>query len=63
MWKVPGIKQESPLAGWPKGLLFHPQGVVGQTEYVIRVVIGQMDFEDVQAPVDGIDQASLRASR
>src|SRR4029077_3669888 len=32
------------------------QGVVGQVENVIRLVVGQMDLEQYQAAVDGVDQ-------
>ena len=33
------------------------QGVIGQVEHVIRLVIGQMNFEQVQLVIDGIDKA------
>ena len=35
------------------------QGVVGEVEDVVGLVIGQMDLEQVQAVVDGVDQAEL----
>ena len=35
------------------------QRVVGQVQHVIRLVIGQMDFQQVHAAVDGLDQAAL----
>ena len=35
------------------------QGVVGEVEHVIGFVIRQMDLEQVQAAVDGVDQAEL----
>ena len=35
------------------------QGVVGQVQHVIRLVIGQMDFQQVHAAVDGLDQPDL----
>ena len=33
------------------------QGVVGEVEHVIGFVVGQVDLEQVQALVDGVDQA------
>ncbi len=33
------------------------QGVVGQVEDMIGLVVGQMDFEQVQVVVDGVDEA------
>ena len=35
------------------------QGVVGEVEHVIGLVIGQMNLEQVQLVIDGIDQADL----
>ena len=35
------------------------QGVVGQVQHVIRLVIGHVDFQQVQAAVDGVDQSDL----
>jgi hypothetical protein len=38
------------------------QGVVGKVEDVIRLVIGQMNLEQVQVVVDGIDEATPRSA-
>src|SRR5262249_28073998 len=35
------------------------EGVVGDIEDMIGLVIGQVDLEQVQAPVEGVDQAEL----
>ena len=35
------------------------QGVVGEVEDVIRLVVGQVDLEQVQPAVDGLGQAQL----
>ena len=35
------------------------RGVVGEVEDVIGLVVGQVDLEQVQAPVDGVDEAEL----
>ena len=35
------------------------QGVVGEVQHVVGLVIRQMDLEQVQAPVDGLGQAQL----
>ena len=35
------------------------QGVVGEVEHVIGLVVGQVDLEQVQAAVDGVDEAEL----
>ena len=39
------------------------QGVVGEVEDVIRLVKRQMDLEQVQPVVDGVDQADLSSQR
>ena len=35
------------------------QGVVGEVEDVVGLVVGQVDLEQVQAVVDGVDEAEL----
>jgi hypothetical protein len=35
------------------------QGVVGEVEDVVGFVVGQVDLEDVQPAVDGVDEAEL----
>jgi hypothetical protein len=35
------------------------QSIDGEIEDMIGVAVRQMDFEDVQAPIDGIDQADV----
>jgi hypothetical protein len=35
------------------------QGVVGEVEDVIGLVVGQVELEEDQAPVDGVDEAEL----
>ena len=35
------------------------QRVVGQVQHVVRLVVGQMDLQQVQAAVDGLDQPGL----
>jgi hypothetical protein len=35
------------------------QGQVSQGQHVVRFVIGEVDFQDLQAAVDGLDQAQV----
>ena len=35
------------------------QGVVGEVEHVVRLVIGLVDFQQVEAAVDGVDEADF----
>ena len=39
------------------------QGVEGEVQHVIALMIGQVNLQQVQTPVDGLGQSQLRTSK
>src|SRR5207253_5418651 len=63
--RAQGVEQDLVLAEQVQVLQARaaPQGQVGQGQHMVRFMVGKVDLEQLQATVDGLDQADLANER